>query len=179
MNRVFIAFLVSLFSFSGLMSETVVTSNTVNIHSGASASADVLASVPAGTSLQTLDSVDGYGWVEVEYNGETGYVASYLLPKHRKISHTVATRHVSTVSCSSGSYSYSQPVWHRRTYHTTYGSDISDGFYRNSDGDLVPRPTTAAVSGSSPSAVCRDGTYSYSQHRRGTCSHHGGVARWY
>jgi uncharacterized protein YgiM (DUF1202 family) len=107
MNRVFIAFLVSLFSFSGLMSETVVTSNTVNIHSGASASADVLASVPAGTSLQTLDSVDGYGWVEVEYNGETGYVASYLLPKHRKISHTIATRHVSTVSCSSGSYSYS------------------------------------------------------------------------
>jgi endonuclease YncB( thermonuclease family) len=28
------------------------------------------------------------------------------------------------------------------------------------------------------SAICRDGTYSYSQHRRGTCSHHGGVLRW-
>ncbi|WP_343063082.1 DUF3761 domain-containing protein [Actinomadura verrucosospora] len=28
------------------------------------------------------------------------------------------------------------------------------------------------------SAVCRDGTLSYSAHRRGTCSHHGGVARW-
>lgn len=27
-------------------------------------------------------------------------------------------------------------------------------------------------------AQCRDGTYSYSSHRRGTCSHHGGVARW-
>jgi hypothetical protein len=27
-------------------------------------------------------------------------------------------------------------------------------------------------------AQCRDGTYSYSQHRSGTCSHHGGVARW-
>lgn len=28
------------------------------------------------------------------------------------------------------------------------------------------------------SAICRDGTYSYSRNRRGTCSHHGGVATW-
>jgi hypothetical protein len=28
------------------------------------------------------------------------------------------------------------------------------------------------------SALCRDGTYSYSQHARGTCSHHSGVLRW-
>lgn len=27
-------------------------------------------------------------------------------------------------------------------------------------------------------ARCRDGTLSYSRHRRGTCSHHGGVAVW-
>lgn len=27
-------------------------------------------------------------------------------------------------------------------------------------------------------AICRDGTYSYSQHRRGTCSHHKGVSQW-
>src|SRR6516165_9521717 len=27
-------------------------------------------------------------------------------------------------------------------------------------------------------ALCRDGTYSFSRHRSGTCSHHGGVARW-
>jgi hypothetical protein len=27
-------------------------------------------------------------------------------------------------------------------------------------------------------AVCKDGTYSYSQHKRGTCSHHGGVKKW-
>ena len=28
------------------------------------------------------------------------------------------------------------------------------------------------------SAICADGTYSYSQNRRGTCSWHGGVAQW-
>jgi len=30
----------------------------------------------------------------------------------------------------------------------------------------------------SPSAICRDGTYSYSQNRSGTCSWHGGVSSW-
>ena len=29
-----------------------------------------------------------------------------------------------------------------------------------------------------PTARCRDGTYSYSLHHSGTCSHHGGVAAW-
>jgi Protein of unknown function (DUF3761) len=29
-----------------------------------------------------------------------------------------------------------------------------------------------------PTARCRDGTLSYSKHRRGTCSHHKGVRRW-
>jgi len=28
-------------------------------------------------------------------------------------------------------------------------------------------------------AKCRDGTYSHSAHRSGTCSRHGGVAQWY
>ncbi|MCP2336054.1 DUF3761 domain-containing protein [Actinomadura rupiterrae] len=31
---------------------------------------------------------------------------------------------------------------------------------------------------SGATALCRDGTYSFSAHRRGTCSHHGGVAQW-
>jgi Protein of unknown function (DUF3761) len=40
---------------------------------------------------------------------------------------------------------------------------------------------STALAGSAPpgaTALCRDGTYSYSQHRSGTCSHHGGVAKW-
>lgn len=30
-----------------------------------------------------------------------------------------------------------------------------------------------------PTALCKDGTHSYSQTRRGTCSHHRGVSKWY
>ena len=29
-----------------------------------------------------------------------------------------------------------------------------------------------------PTALCRDGTHSFSEHRQGTCSWHGGVRQW-
>lgn len=40
------------------------------------------------------------------------------------------------------------------------------------------RPVKAAKAPDGASAQCRDGTYSFSAHRRGTCSHHHGVATW-
>jgi|ERR1035437_48786 hypothetical protein len=47
---------------------------------------------------------------------------------------------------------------------------------------LVLGLVTAIASASSAppgaTARCNDGTYSYSQHHQGTCSHHGGVAEW-
>jgi hypothetical protein len=55
---------------------------------------------------------------------------------------------------------------------TTCGAD----FYRNVDGNCVQRPTAVAVPPFGATAQCADGTYSFSQHRQGTCSHHGGVA---
>ena len=41
-------------------------------------------------------------------------------------------------------------------------------------------PTTALSPGypANATAECTDGTISYSAHRSGTCSHHGGVAHW-
>jgi hypothetical protein len=50
--------------------------------------------------------------------------------------------------------------------------------YRNSSGICVPRPTHAPAPPPGATAECWDGTYSFSQHRSGTCSHHGGVKRW-
>lgn len=55
----------------------------------------------------------------------------------------------------------------------------NDRHYTNSDGQQVHSP--AYSSGGVPAgatAQCNDGTYSFSQHRSGTCSHHGGVAKW-
>lgn len=57
----------------------------------------------------------------------------------------------------------------------------SHGHYINKDGKTVHAPSKSK-SGAVPdgaSAQCRDGSYSFSQHRRGTCSHHGGVMHWF
>ena len=48
-------------------------------------------------------------------------------------------------------------------------------YYRNSDGNCVHRPSADPAGAT---AKCKDGTYSYSQHRQGTCSGHGGVLVW-
>lgn len=50
--------------------------------------------------------------------------------------------------------------------------------YTNSVGNRVQSPTYYNAQPSGASARCGDGTYSFSQSRRGTCSHHGGVSRW-
>jgi hypothetical protein len=49
------------------------------------------------------------------------------------------------------------------------------GYYENVSRHCVKRPSTSPVGAT---ARCRDGTFSYSEHASGTCSHHGGVGRW-
>jgi len=57
---------------------------------------------------------------------------------------------------------------------------VEDGHYRNIDGAVLHSPahTDTGAMPAGASARCRDGSFSFSAHRRGTCSHHGGVARW-
>jgi len=67
----------------------------------------------------------------------------------------------------------------RATTTTTQPSLSNNNYYTNGDGNMVHSP--AYSSGGAPAgatAQCRDGTYSFSQHRSGTCSSHGGVANW-
>ena len=51
-------------------------------------------------------------------------------------------------------------------------------YYRSSDGSMVHRPTRGNVDYGRVTAVCSDGSRSFSHHHHGTCSHHGGVASW-
>lgn len=51
-------------------------------------------------------------------------------------------------------------------------------YYVNVRGACVHRPVRSNSAPAGASAKCRDGTYSLSQNRRGTCSGHGGVAVW-
>ena len=56
----------------------------------------------------------------------------------------------------------------------------NDRYYTNVDGDQVHSPAYSNDNSvpAGASALCGDGTYSFSQHRSGTCSHHGGVSQW-
>jgi hypothetical protein len=54
----------------------------------------------------------------------------------------------------------------------------NDNSYVNVDGNEVHSPAYSNSVPAGATAICRDGTYSFSQHRSGTCSRHGGVAEW-
>jgi hypothetical protein len=60
------------------------------------------------------------------------------------------------------------------------GGECPNGTYENSNGNTVCKPY-APENGEQPAgatAECEDGTYSFSEHRSGTCSDHGGVKQW-
>jgi hypothetical protein len=57
---------------------------------------------------------------------------------------------------------------------------VEHNHYVNKDAQEVHSPAHSK-SGAVPAgatARCGDGTYSFSQNHRGTCSHHGGVTGW-
>jgi hypothetical protein len=58
----------------------------------------------------------------------------------------------------------------------TYVAPLPSNAYTNVDGNVIPGPQSAAAQPAGATAKCNDGTWSFSQHHQGTCSHHGGVA---
>jgi hypothetical protein len=57
---------------------------------------------------------------------------------------------------------------------------VEHGSYVNKDGIRVHSPahTTDGSQPANATAKCRDGSFSFSRHHQGTCSHHGGVSQW-
>ena len=51
-------------------------------------------------------------------------------------------------------------------------------YYTNVSGHSVHRPVQSVGRPPGATAHCRDGSWSFSEHHRGTCSHHGGVAEF-
>lgn len=55
----------------------------------------------------------------------------------------------------------------------------SENNYTNSNNEDSSITDSHTNESPAPTAQCNDETYSYSQNRQGTCSHHGGVYIWY
>jgi hypothetical protein len=66
----------------------------------------------------------------------------------------------------------------RHPYRHYSTGPASGRHYRNVNGRSVHSPMHARRAPAGASAQCNDGTYSFSQHHRGTCSRHGGVRTW-
>ena len=64
--------------------------------------------------------------------------------------------------------------------HPEWTTNLSNGTsYGNVNGNTVHSPAYSSNGvPAGATAQCRDGTYSFSLRRSGTCSHHGGVAQW-
>jgi hypothetical protein len=73
------------------------------------------------------------------------------------------------------SYSNNREISLNKSSDGTY---YNSNYYTNVDNHRVQSPTYYDYQPSGASAVCRDGSYSFSQNRRGTCSRHGGVRKW-
>jgi hypothetical protein len=59
-----------------------------------------------------------------------------------------------------------------------YAYECNNGHYVNRSGEVVHSPSCDGEANEKAMATCRDGSTSYSRHRSGTCSGHGGVAQW-
>lgn len=130
------------------------TTANVKLRQGPGISYGVISSLPTGTYV-TIDEDCDCEWIPVSYSGKIGYInGRYLsnkkpLLKQNKVRNTLS-----------------------KSYRTTRNNVKSTGrrYKKNTKYNSQPVGVTA---------LCNDGTYSYSQSRRGTCSHHGGVRVWY
>ena len=164
MKKIFslIVLLLSLFNIESLAFTKYITTN-LNLRYEASTNSRILIVIPRGTAV-TIDEDCDCKWVPVEYKGYVGYISTKYLSNDKPIKKYTSTRNSST----------------RRQYTSTRsrrGEGV--GYYTNTYGNRVQSPTYYDTRPAGATALCRDGTYSFSQSRRGTCSHHGGVARWY
>jgi hypothetical protein len=66
----------------------------------------------------------------------------------------------------------------RERERTQQQAECPNGTYENSAGNVVCKPYESPTQPAGATARCEDGTYSFSESRSGTCSHHGGVAVW-
>lgn len=138
-----------LFAF-GSNSQQVFTNGNVNLRSAPTTNSRVIYQIPKGTTIDLNGCQDK--WCEITISGHSGFIARQ--------------------------YTVSAENYHSREYKKVAHPIGPVNYYTNSRGNVVQSPTHYDAPPAGATAQCRDGSYSFSQSRRGTCSHHGGVARW-
>lgn len=134
--------------------QTKLTTSNLNLREDPWIDDNIVCVIPKATSLVIDYTKQEFtDWIRVTYNGNVGYVYSKYLTS------------IQLKNVFKNQYQFSSNNTHAK-------------YYTNSEGSRVQSPTFYSTQPVGATAVCRDGTYSFSRNRRGTCSHHGGVARW-
>ncbi len=120
--------------------------------------------LPKGQTSITQQGVDGQKTTVYEVTYSNGQETNRTLK-----SDTITVQPVDQI-VSNGTYVAPAPQ-----DSTPIGDQSTGDGYTNVDGNYVNSPSSNPAGAT---AQCVDGTYSYSQHHSGTCSHHGGVAQW-
>jgi resuscitation-promoting factor RpfB len=116
-------------------------------------------SLASGTTKVTTAGVNGVETVTYRVTYTNGIETS-----REKVSDQITTQPVNQVTAIG---TYVAPI-----------QNCPNGTYVNTAGNTVCSPYSSPSAPVGATAQCLDGTYSFSQTRSGTCSHHGGVAVW-
>ena len=149
MKRVFF-FLALFISSIQVFSQDALTLSNINLRESASSSTQSLLLIPKGAAINIQRCNNG--WCKVNYQNRSGYIRSRLVTYKNE-------------SLNENTTNYNRV--HKQIK-----------YYTNSAVERVQSPTFYDHAPQGSSAICRDGTYSFSRNRRGTCSHHGGVKKW-
>lgn len=121
--------------------------------------------------------------------GTTGYVSFYNLNSDQAVQDYISVcnpvqRYVAPTPTPVTPIKYNNAYYNEYTANPdsaniptyTPTTSYTDSTYVNTYGNTVYSPSYTNYGNST--ATCGDGTYSYSQSKSGTCSHHGGVSSW-
>jgi hypothetical protein len=145
----------------------VRTVAVARVYAAPSVSAPVVGEISRGTVV--LKGKCAAGWCTITSNALRGYVGELMLqhPADKEAGVAAVETRRTLPPARDSIKQGSKPV---------ISSSPASPSVKQSSSSVTPR-TSSVPNGAT--ARCRDGTYSFSANRRGTCSHHKGVAVWY
>jgi len=126
-------------------------------------------SLPSGQTQVSIKGINGVRTITYDVTYINGKETS-----RKQASSIITTPPINQVTLVG---TYVAPATPTTTTDTNAPS-CTNGTYINSAGNTVCSPETSSTVPAGATAKCNDGTYSFSQSRSGTCSHHGGVGSW-